>query len=75
VDQLSASKASVTRALDHLEDLDLAYREIDDRDRRSVLVHRTLRGTAMMQRLGTVMAIAAADDTPVLLGGGEYATP
>jgi DNA-binding MarR family transcriptional regulator len=57
---LNASKPAITRALDHLEDLDLAYRVIDDRDRRSVLVHRTLHGTAMMQRLGVTMTAATA---------------
>ena len=56
VDHLCIPKSSVTRALDHLQDLDLASRVTNDQDRRRVLVHQTARGAAMVERLGTAMA-------------------
>ncbi|MBL6081120.1 MarR family transcriptional regulator [Belnapia sp. T18] len=56
---LNISKSVVTRALDRLEELELAYRTIDGRDRRSVLVQRTTGGAAMVKRLGATMSAAA----------------
>ena len=56
---LNASRPAVTCGLDRLEDFDLARRKIDVLDRRSVLVMRTNRGEAMMQRLEETMAMAS----------------
>ncbi|MBL6081926.1 MarR family transcriptional regulator [Belnapia sp. T18] len=58
---LNISKPVITRALDRLEELDLAHREIDPKDRRSVLVQRTPNGTAMVERLRATMAAATTE--------------
>jgi DNA-binding MarR family transcriptional regulator len=56
---LNVSKPAITRALDRLGELDLARRKIDPMDRRSVLVQRTLKGTAFLRDLRGVMAEAS----------------
>jgi DNA-binding MarR family transcriptional regulator len=60
---LNVSKPAITRALDRLEELDLARRKVDLADRRSVLVQRTLKGHAFLRDLRRIMteAIAAAN--------------
>ena len=58
---LNVSKPAITRALDRLGELDLARRKVDPMDRRSVLVQRTLKGTAFLRDLRGIMN-----------GGGEY---
>ena len=45
--------------LDRLGELDLARRKIDPMDRRSILVQRTLKGTAFLRDLRSVMAEAS----------------
>jgi DNA-binding MarR family transcriptional regulator len=57
-DQLRMPKPSVTRTLDLLEGLDLALRQPDPADGRSVLVHRTARGNAFLRDLSKIMADA-----------------
>ncbi len=57
---LNVSKPAITRALDRLGDLDLARRKVDPQDRRSVLVQRTIKGTAFLRDLRSIMAEAAA---------------
>jgi DNA-binding MarR family transcriptional regulator len=57
-DQLRMPKPSVTRALDLLEELDLAQRRPDPTDRRSVLVHQTAHGNAFLRDLSKIMADA-----------------
>lgn len=52
---LSVSKTAITRALDRLGNLDLAAREIDPMDRRSVLVQRTDKGEAFLRDLRRIM--------------------
>ncbi len=44
-------KPAVTRSLDRLGELGLAHRQVDPRDRRSVLVHRTELGWAFLGEL------------------------
>ena len=56
--QLNISKPAVTRALDRLEEIDLAHRKVEASDRRSVVVERTTTGDAMMERLRAAMAEA-----------------
>ena len=56
---LHIHKSAVGRALNHFEETDVAYREADLQDRRSVFVRRTIRGAAMVKRLGTTMAEAS----------------
>jgi DNA-binding MarR family transcriptional regulator len=57
---LNVSKPAITRALDRLGELDLARRKVDPMDRRSVLVQRTLKGTAFLRDLRGIMTEAAA---------------
>ncbi|MBV9783008.1 MAG: MarR family transcriptional regulator [Acidisphaera sp.] len=57
---LNVSKPAITRALDRLGELDLARRKIDPADRRSVLVQRTLKGTAFLRDLRSIMAEASS---------------
>ncbi len=55
---LNVSKPAITRALDRLGDLDLARRKTDPADRRSVLVQRTVKGTALLKEIRTTMGEA-----------------
>lgn len=57
---LHVSKPAVTRALDRLEKFNFTHRKIDPRDRRSVLVQRTTRGTALLRGIGALTDQAAA---------------
>lgn len=57
--ELNVSKPAITRALDRLGELDLARRKVDPADRRSVLVQRTLKGTAFLRDLRGIMTDAA----------------
>jgi DNA-binding MarR family transcriptional regulator len=57
---LNVSKPAITRALDRLGELDLARRKVDPMDRRSVLVQRTLKGSAFLRDLRGIMADAIA---------------
>ncbi|MBA5725137.1 MULTISPECIES: MarR family transcriptional regulator [Bombella] len=62
---LNVSKPAITRALDRLSELDLARRKVDPLDRRSVLVQRTLKGSAYLRGLRSVMEEASGDDVVV----------
>lgn len=53
--ELNVSKPAITRALDRLGELDLARRKVDPMDRRSVLVQRTLKGSAFLRDLRSIM--------------------
>lgn len=57
--ELNVSKPAITRALDRLGELDLARRKVDPMDRRSVLVQRTVKGTAFLRDLRHIMAEAS----------------
>jgi len=57
---LNVSKPAITRALDRLGELDLARRKVDPMDRRSVLVQRTLKGTAFLRDLRSIMSDASS---------------
>lgn len=56
---LNVSKPAITRALDRLGELDLARRKVDPMDRRSILVQRTLKGTAYLRELRSIMSEAS----------------
>jgi len=49
---LKISKPAVTRALDRLGALDFARRRTDEKDRRSVLVQRTVKGAVFLREFG-----------------------
>lgn len=57
--RLSLGKPAVSRALDRLEKVDLVRRRPDRRDRRSVVVHRTVRGSVFLSDLASLIAKAA----------------
>lgn len=59
---LNVSKPAITRALDRLSELDLARRKVDPLDRRSILVQRTLKGSANLRGLRDVMEEACGDE-------------
>src|SRR6202008_718492 len=61
--ELNVSKPAITRALDRLGELDLARRKVDPMDRRSVLVQRTLKGTAFLPDLRGIMGEATTATT------------
>ena len=49
--KLGVSKPVITRALDTMGKLELVSRRRDDKDRRNVLVQRTVRGALYLERL------------------------
>ena len=56
--ELNVSKPAITRALDRLGELGLARRKVDPMDRRSVIVQRTLKGTAFLRDMRQIMSEA-----------------
>src|SRR6202163_4099417 len=58
--KLNVSKPAITRALDRLSEFDLVRRKTDPLDRRSVLVQRTVAGTAFLRDLRTILRDAAS---------------
>lgn len=62
---LNISKPAITRALDRLGELGLLKRRVDETDRRSVLVQRTVKGSVFLSDFSTlVIDAAAAQDAP-----------
>ncbi|MBI0538476.1 MarR family transcriptional regulator [Roseomonas sp. KE2513] len=57
---LNVPKASVTRGLDRLSKFELTRRKTDPQDRRSVLVQRTSKGTALAREIQAIMGEAAS---------------
>ncbi len=60
-ERLAVAKPAVTRALDRLEQFDLARRAPDLRDRRSVLVTRTVAGAAYMAMVRRLIQASARE--------------
>jgi DNA-binding MarR family transcriptional regulator len=62
---LGISKPAITRALDRLSEFGLIKRKIDENDRRSVLVQRTVKGSVFLREFGDliVQAAGAASET------------
>jgi DNA-binding MarR family transcriptional regulator len=52
---LNISKPAVTRALDRLGKLGIARRKIDEHDRRSVLVQRTVKGSVFLREFADLV--------------------
>ena len=59
--ELSVSKPAVTRALDRLGELEMIRRRVDDTDRRSVLIQRTVKGSVFLRDWGDIVATAATE--------------
>jgi len=62
--KLDVTKPVITRALDTMGALDLLSRHRDEKDRRNVLVKRTVAGALYVERLGDLM-IAKARELPL----------
>jgi len=58
-DTLKVSKPAITRAIDRLSDMELVRRKVDDQDRRSVLIQRTVRGSVFLREYGELIVAAA----------------
>jgi DNA-binding MarR family transcriptional regulator len=62
--RLNVTKPVITRALDTMGALDLVSRHRDEKDRRNVLVKRTVAGALYVERLGDLV-IAKARELPL----------
>jgi len=58
---LNISKPAITRAIDRLTKLELVRRREDKNDRRSVLIHRTVRGSVFLNEIGEIISEVARD--------------
>lgn len=56
---LNVSKPAITRALDRLGQMELLRRKVDDNDRRSVLVQRTVKGSVFLREFGEIIVQSA----------------
>ncbi len=63
-DKLNVSKPVITRALDTMGALKFVSRHRDERDRRNVLVKRTVEGALFVERFGDVI-IAKGGELPI----------
>ena len=60
---LNMSKPAVTRAIDRLEKLDFVRRKTDERDKRSILLQRSVKGSVFLREFADMAAEAARDLT------------
>ena len=60
-EELKVSKPAITRALDRLGELQLLRRKVDEEDRRSVLVQRTVRGSVFLREFGELIVEAGRE--------------
>jgi DNA-binding MarR family transcriptional regulator len=58
---LNMSKPAVTRAVDRLEKLEFVRRKTDERDKRSVLVQRSVKGSVFLREFGDMAAAVARE--------------
>lgn len=58
---LGISKPAVTRAIDRLTEIEFVRRKIDEQDRRSVLVQRTVRGSVFLREFGELIVGTARE--------------
>ncbi len=55
---MNVSKPAITRALDRLTELGMIKRKVDETDRRSVLVQRTVKGSVFLREFGELIVTA-----------------
>lgn len=60
-EMLNVSKPAITRAIDRLGEFALARRKTDPRDRRSVIVQRTVRGSVYLAEFAEIIAEATQE--------------
>ena len=58
---LNISKPAITRALDRLSSLGMVKRKVDEEDRRSVLVQRTVKGSVFLREFGDIIVGAGLE--------------
>jgi DNA-binding MarR family transcriptional regulator len=58
---LDISKPAVTRAIDRLTEIEFVRRKVDEQDRRSVLVQRTVRGSVFLREFGELIVSAGRE--------------
>ncbi len=68
---LHISKPAVTRALDSLGKLGILRRKIDENDRRSVLVQRTVKGSVFLREFADLVAATGRSLRPAQAPGAE----
>lgn len=56
---LNVSKPAITRAVDRLGEYGLLKRKVDEADRRSVLIMRTVKGSVFLREFGDIIVGAA----------------
>ena len=59
---LNVSKPAIVRALDSLSKLEFVRRRRDEKDRRSVLIHRTVRGAVFLSEFAGLIVTAAKQE-------------
>ena len=57
-EKLRVSKPAITRAVDRLSSLEFVRRKVDESDRRSVLIQRTVRGSVFLREFGELIVSA-----------------
>jgi len=58
---LNVSKPAITRAIDRLGEFGLARRKTDPRDRRSIVVQRTVKGSVYLAEFAEIIGVAAKE--------------
>lgn len=58
---LNISKPAITRALDRLSTYGLVKRKADDKDRRSVIIQRTVKGSVYLREFGDMIVRVAKE--------------
>ncbi len=66
---LKISKPAVTRAIDRLSELQFVRRKVDEADRRSVLIQRTVRGSVFLREYGEIIVAAGNSQGETYTGG------
>lgn len=56
---LGVSKPAITRAVDRLSQYGLVKRKVDEADRRSVLIQRTVKGSVFLREFGDIIVASA----------------
>lgn len=62
--RLQVTKPVITRALDSMGKLDLVTRRRDDKDKRDVIIQRTVAGALMVEKLGDRISARAKTLSP-----------
>jgi DNA-binding MarR family transcriptional regulator len=70
---LKVTKPAITRAIDRLGEFGLARRKTDTRDRRSIVVHRTVKGSVYLAEFAEIIHDAAQERAYDKAGAGNAA--